>query len=207
MKLLPDMNALLSCVGKVHVIWMNIFYFPEVSEGPIPWVWPARGPDMNGDSFFKQLKQLCRVVEQGLQGVTQETENNQSKRGTAGAIKRLVDLKSDIQDMQVKKQCLCVSITLSVSLVLSLFLFFSHLLSNPPYFFLPPLSLLSFCLIFLSLSLNLLFSLSLLWLYLWIKALIVQLDGNSCIKIAYVKILLQKSKKKYSTWKCAWLFY
>ncbi|XP_078341563.1 uncharacterized protein LOC111101193 isoform X1 [Crassostrea virginica] len=55
---------------------------------------------MNGDSFFKQLKQLCRVVEQGLQGVTQETENNQSKRGLAGAIKRLVDLKTDIQDMQ-----------------------------------------------------------------------------------------------------------
>nr|XP_022289790.1 uncharacterized protein LOC111101549 isoform X4 [Crassostrea virginica] len=55
---------------------------------------------MNGDSFFKQLKQLCRVVEQGLQGVTQETENNQSKRGPAGAIKRLVDLKTDIQDMQ-----------------------------------------------------------------------------------------------------------
>ncbi|XP_078341985.1 uncharacterized protein LOC111100784 isoform X1 [Crassostrea virginica] len=55
---------------------------------------------MNGDSFFKQLKQLCRVVEQGLQGVTQEMENNQSKRGPAGAIKRLVDLKTDIQDMQ-----------------------------------------------------------------------------------------------------------
>ena len=77
----------------------------------------SEGPDMNGDSFFKQLKQLCRVVEQGLQGVTQETENNQSKRGPAGAIKRLVDLKTDIQDMQVKKQiCHCVSVTLSLSL-------------------------------------------------------------------------------------------
>ena len=99
---------------------------------------------MNGDSFFKQLKQLCRVVEQGLQGVTQETENNQSKRGPAGAIKRLVDLKTDIQDMQVKKQiCLCVSVTLS------LFLFF----------FWPPLFLFSLSLIFsrfLSLSKNIL---------------------------------------------------
>ena len=90
---------------------------------------------MNGDSFFKQLKQLCRVVEQGLQGVTQETENNQSKRGPAGAIKRLVDLKTDIQDMQVKKQiCLCVSVTLSLSRTFSLsfpfeptVFFFGHL--------------------------------------------------------------------------------
>ena len=88
---------------------------------------------MNGDSFFKQLKQLCRVVEQGLQGVTQETENNQSKRGPACAIKRLVDLKADIQDMQVKKQiCHCVSVTLSLSYFLSLIyfrtnFFFGHL--------------------------------------------------------------------------------
>ena len=90
---------------------------------------------MNGDSFFKQLKQLCRVVEQGQQGVTQETENNQSKRGPAGAIKRLVDLKTDIQDMQVKKQiCLFVSVTLSLTFSISLSL--SHLLSTPPYFFL-----------------------------------------------------------------------
>ena len=101
---------------------------------------------MNGDSFFKQLKQLCRVVEQGLQGVTQETENNQSKRGPAGAIKRLVDLKTDIQDMQVKKQiCLCVSVTLS------LFLFF----------FWPPLFLFSLCL-----SFSHVFSLSLKIFYL-----------------------------------------
>ena len=161
MKLLPDMNALLSCVGKVHVIWMNIFYFPEVSEGPIPWVWPARGPNMNGDSFFKQLKQLCRVVEQGLQGATQEMENNQSKRSPAGAIKRLVDLKTDIQDMQVKKQiCHCVSVTLSLSFLLSL----SHLLSNQLYFFLPPLFLFSLSLIFSrfhSLSYFLYFSFSL----------------------------------------------
>ena len=72
----------------------------------------SEGPDMNGDSFFKQLKQLCRVVEQGLQGVTQETENNQSKRDPAGAIKRLVDLKTDIQDMQVKSKSVSVSVSL-----------------------------------------------------------------------------------------------
>ena len=111
---------------------------------------------MNGDSFFKQLKQLCRVVEQGLQGVTQETENNQSKRGPAGAIKRLVDLKTDIQDMQVKKQiCLCVSVTLSLFLTFSLSFSF-----EPMYFFFwPPLFLFSLSLIFsrfLSLSKNIL---------------------------------------------------
>ena len=101
---------------------------------------------MNGDSFFKQLKQLCRVVEQGLQGVTQETENNQSKRGPAGAIKRLVDLKTDIQDMQVKKAnlSLCVCHSLSLSFLLSL----SHLLSNQLYCFWPPLFLFSLCLSF-----------------------------------------------------------
>ena len=78
---------------------------------------------MNGDSFFKQLKQLCRVVEQGLQGVTQETENNQSKRGPAGAIKRLVDLKTDIQDMQVKKANLSLCVCHSLSFLLSLISF------------------------------------------------------------------------------------
>ena len=113
---------------------------------------------MNGDSFFKQLKQLCRVVEQGLQGVTQETENNQSKRGPVGAIKRLVDLKTDIQDMQVKKQiCLCVSVTLSLSLTFSL----SFPFEPTVFFFLLPLFLFSLCL-----SFSHVFSLSLKIFYL-----------------------------------------
>ena len=122
---------------------------------------------MNGDSFFKQLKQLCRVVEQGLQGVTQETENNQSKRGPAGAIKRLVDLKTDIQDMQVKKAnlSLCVCHSLSLSFLLSL----SHLLSNQLYFFFATsFSLFSLSLIFSrfhSLSYFLYFSFSLSLIY------------------------------------------
>lgn len=112
---------------------------------------------MNGDSFFKQLKQLCRVVEQGLQGVTQETENNQSKRGPAGAIKRLVDLKTDIQDMQVKKQiCLCVSVTLSLFLTFSLSFSF-----EPMYFFFGHLFF-----SFLCLSFSHVFSLSLKIFYL-----------------------------------------
>ena len=114
---------------------------------------------MNGDSFFKQLKQLCRVVEQGLQGVTQETDN-QSKRGPVGAIKRLVDLKTDIQDMQVKKQiCLCVSVTLSLFLTFSL----SFPFEPTVFFFLLPLFLffLSSCL-----SFSHVFSLSLKIFYL-----------------------------------------
>lgn len=57
---------------------------------------------MNGDSFFRQLKQLCRVVEQGLQEVSDEVDNNRSKRGPAGAKKKIMDLKSDVEEMQVK---------------------------------------------------------------------------------------------------------
>ena len=148
------------------------------------------GPDMNGDSFFKQLKQLCRVVEQGLQDVTQETENNQSKRGPAGAIKRLVDLKTDIQDLQVKKQiCLCVSVTLfltfSISLSLSLIYYPSTVFFSCQLLF------------FFFLSLSLSHSLSLLRLYLWINTFkLSQLYGNSCMKISYVGIMLQKSEEK-----------
>ena len=113
---------------------------------------------MNGDSFFKQLKQLCRVVEQGLQGVTQETENNQSKRGPAGAIKRLVDLKTDIQDMQVKK----ANLSLCVCHSLSLFLTFSLSFTFEPtvFFFATSFSLFSVS-HFLTFSLSLTFSISL----------------------------------------------
>lgn len=57
---------------------------------------------MNGDSFFRQLKQLCRVVEQGLQEVSDEVDNNRSKRGPVGAKKNIMDLKSDVEEMQVK---------------------------------------------------------------------------------------------------------
>lgn len=56
---------------------------------------------MNGDSFFRQLKQLCRVVEQGLQEVSDEVDNNRSKRGPSGAKKKIMDLKSDVEEMQV----------------------------------------------------------------------------------------------------------
>lgn len=56
---------------------------------------------MNGDSFFRQLKQLCRVVEQGLQEVSDEVGNNRSKRGPAGAKKKIMYLKSDVEEMQV----------------------------------------------------------------------------------------------------------
>lgn len=55
---------------------------------------------MNGDSFFRQLKQLCRVVEQGLQEVSDEVDNNRSKRGPVGAKKKIMDLKSDVEEMQ-----------------------------------------------------------------------------------------------------------
>lgn len=55
---------------------------------------------MNGDSFFRQLKQLCRVVEQGLQEVSDEVDSNRSKRGPAGAKKKIMDLKSDVDEMQ-----------------------------------------------------------------------------------------------------------
>ena len=116
---------------------------------------------MNGDSFFKQLKQLCRVVEQGLQGVTQETENNQSKRGPAGAIKRLVDLKTDIQDMQVKKANLSLCDSHSLSLLLSLFLCLSliYFQTNCIFFLTTSFSFFPLSLIFsrfLSLSKNIL---------------------------------------------------
>ncbi|XP_048765667.2 uncharacterized protein LOC125673237 [Ostrea edulis] len=55
---------------------------------------------MNGNSYFKQLKQLCRTVEQGLQEVTDEVENNYSHRGSAAAVKKMVDLKTDVKDMR-----------------------------------------------------------------------------------------------------------
>lgn len=57
---------------------------------------------MNGNSFFRQLKQLCRVVEQGLQEVSDEVDNNLSKRGPAEAKKKIMDLKSDVEEMQVE---------------------------------------------------------------------------------------------------------
>ncbi|XP_061171301.1 spindle and kinetochore-associated protein 3-like [Saccostrea echinata] len=57
---------------------------------------------MNGDSFFKQLKQLARMVDRGLHDVTDEVENNYSKRGPAAAVKKVVDLKSDVKEMKCK---------------------------------------------------------------------------------------------------------
>lgn len=42
------------------------------------------------------------MVEQGLQEVSNEVDNNRSKRGPAGAKKKIMDLKSDVEEMQVK---------------------------------------------------------------------------------------------------------
>jgi hypothetical protein len=56
---------------------------------------------MNTSSYFKQLKQLCRTVEQGLQEVTDEVENDYSRRGSVAAVKKIVDLKLEVKDMTV----------------------------------------------------------------------------------------------------------
>lgn len=42
------------------------------------------------------------MVEQGLQEVSDEVDNNRSRRGPAGANKKIIDLKSDVEEMQVK---------------------------------------------------------------------------------------------------------
>lgn len=84
---------------KIHDLRGIVLWVTAVEETPVTTVtghWT-----MNGDSFFRQLKQLCRVVEQGLQEVSDEVDNNRSKRGPAGAQKKIMDLKSDVEEMQV----------------------------------------------------------------------------------------------------------
>lgn len=84
---------------KIHDLRGIVLWVTAVEETPVTTVtghWT-----MNGDSFFRQLKQLCRVVEQGLQEVSDEVDNNRSKRGPSGAKKKIMDLKSDVEEMQV----------------------------------------------------------------------------------------------------------